>query len=232
MVSGPAPAQRVIEPHQRAAEQRRVGLVQRRDAGDLVDQPQLQMVLQIFADARLVEHGAQCRAPTAASPGPTPDSSSICGEPIAPADRITSPRQRASFVSPFCRKRTPAARLPSNSIRSTRHPVSSRRLARPNTGLRKPRADDQRRPHLLVDVKIAAALVVAGVEIVGFRNAGLRRRFAERVEDVPAQRADARPAIRRRCRDARCRRENDPSCLRNSGITSSQPQPVRPSWRQ
>ena len=42
--------------------------------------------------------------------GPTPDSLRICTEPIEPAARITSPRQRADLLSPLCRQRTPAAR--------------------------------------------------------------------------------------------------------------------------
>src|SRR5947208_1312134 len=50
-----AAEQRVFEPHADAAQQRAVGLVERLDAVHLVDQPQLQMVLQILADARLVE---------------------------------------------------------------------------------------------------------------------------------------------------------------------------------
>ena len=51
----PAPAERIIEAHQRAAEDRAVIFVERADAGDFVDQPQLQMVLQIFPDARPVD---------------------------------------------------------------------------------------------------------------------------------------------------------------------------------
>ncbi len=39
----------------------------------------------------------------------------------------------------------------------------------------------------LVHVEVAAALVVAAVEVVGLRDARLRRRLAEGVEDVPAQ---------------------------------------------
>src|SRR6267378_2132632 len=79
---------------------------------------------------------------------PTPESLRIWTEPIEPAARITSPRARADRLAPFCRQRTPAARVPSNTIFSTRHWVSSRRLARPSTGLRKPRAADQRRVRL------------------------------------------------------------------------------------
>src|SRR6202008_342962 len=39
---------------------------------------------------------------------------------------------------------------------------------------------------LLVDLEIAAALIVAAVEVVGLGDAGLRRRLLEGVEDGPA----------------------------------------------
>ena len=102
-----AAAQRIVEQHPGAAEQRCVHLVQRLDAGDLVDHPQLQMVLQIFADAGLVEHdrNAVLRKLRA---GPTPESSSdLRSSRSSRPTRITSPRQRAILRSPFCRKRTP-----------------------------------------------------------------------------------------------------------------------------
>ncbi len=51
-----AAAEGIIEPHQAAPEQIVVGLVQRADAKNLVDRALLQMVLQVAADARLVEH--------------------------------------------------------------------------------------------------------------------------------------------------------------------------------
>src|SRR2546429_22346 len=44
------------------------------------------------------------------SPPPTPESLRSWIEPIEPAARITSPRQRADRATPFCRQRTPAAR--------------------------------------------------------------------------------------------------------------------------
>src|SRR6266404_4877337 len=74
---------------------------------------------------------------------PTPESFKICTEPIAPAARMTSPRARADLIAPFCRQRAATARVPSNSIRSTRQLSSRRRLARLSTGLRKARAADR-----------------------------------------------------------------------------------------
>ena len=56
------------------------------------------MVVQIAAEARLVEHdgNAELRKLRA---GPTPDSIMICGEPSEPAAMTTSPRQRAERSS-------------------------------------------------------------------------------------------------------------------------------------
>ena len=53
---GSAPEQRIFGQHAARAERRMVALVERLDAVDLVDQPQLQMILQIGADAGPVEH--------------------------------------------------------------------------------------------------------------------------------------------------------------------------------
>ena len=88
----------------------------------------------------------RCRAATASRHGPMPDRCSTCVDPIDPAHRMTSPLVRASTTSPPCMKRTPTARPFSTISRSTSTFFSSRRLPRFSTGLRKPRAEDQRRP--------------------------------------------------------------------------------------
>src|SRR5207248_4480497 len=46
----------VVEPHQAAPDQRVVDLIQRANAGNLVDRTLLQMILQIAPDAVAVEH--------------------------------------------------------------------------------------------------------------------------------------------------------------------------------
>ena len=181
-----APSQRVIDPHQRAIDQRLVGLVQRGDAGDLVDQPQLQMVLQILADAGLVQHGRNAA--------------------LGEMRRRTYARQAAAIAASRSRRPPESPRRGSARTGSRRSGESARRRALaieldllgeasgldPQIGAAHHRLEKaaRRRPapsHLLVDVKIAATFVVAGIEIVGFRNAGLRRRFPERIGDVPAQ---------------------------------------------
>ena len=56
------PAQRIVEPHTGAADQRMIGFVERLDAGHLVDQPELQVILQVLADAGLIEDHRQPEA--------------------------------------------------------------------------------------------------------------------------------------------------------------------------
>src|ERR1700674_2483786 len=53
------------------------------------------------------------------SGSPTPDSCRMCGEPIAPADRITSRAASARSTAPPRENSTPTARLPSNRTRAT-----------------------------------------------------------------------------------------------------------------
>ena len=146
MVSGPVRRKSVFEAHGGPLPEPGIVGVERPDAADLVDRPELQVVLQVLADAGKVRGPPGCRAPASRSASPTPDSSRIFGEPTAPAARITSPAARARWRSPPRRNRTPVARPPSKTARSTSTPVSSRRLGRFSTGLRKPRAALQRRP--------------------------------------------------------------------------------------
>ncbi len=88
-------------------------------------------------------------------PSPMPDSCRICGEPTAPADSSTSPRQRTcTGASVPTRSSTPRATslsfepagASSSSSRVTCAPVSSCRFARFSAGRRKPLAAFQRTP--------------------------------------------------------------------------------------
>ena len=165
--------------------------------------------------------------------GPMPESWSSCGEPIAPAARIISPRAAACDASPS-RRKLDARRAPAveHGSASTCAPVITVRFGRCSAGRRNALAALQRTPRCWLTSKNAAALVVAAVEVVGRRDAGLGRRLAERVEDVPAQPLLARPATRRRRRAGRSRRREWSSMRLKNGSTSSQPQPALPSWRQ
>jgi hypothetical protein len=75
-----------------------------------------------------------------------PEHCRICGEPMAPAERITSARAVAWRVWPPWTNSTPVARLPSNNTRVVCARVSTFRFGRLRAGLRKPLAVLQRRP--------------------------------------------------------------------------------------
>src|SRR5262249_16667285 len=51
-----------VEPHARAADERAIGLVEGLGAHDLVDEPKLEMILQVVADAGLVAHDRNAEA--------------------------------------------------------------------------------------------------------------------------------------------------------------------------
>ena len=152
---------------------------------DLVDQPQLQMILQVLADARLVEH--ERNAELGKLRGRTDAGQQ---QRLRRADRA----RRQDHLAAAARDSLLAVLPPAHAggalaveleafdqaaglepqILPVQHRLEEAARRRPAP------------PALLVDVEIAAALVVAGVEIVGFRDAGLLRGLAERVEDVPA----------------------------------------------
>ncbi len=77
---------------------------------------------------------------------PMPDSSSVCGELIAPPLRITSRRARAVATRPPFMYSTPTARRPSNTMRVTSARVLTSTLPRCCAGRRCARAALQRQP--------------------------------------------------------------------------------------
>src|SRR5262245_64678591 len=58
----PAAKERVVEAHACAADERTIGLVEGLGARDLVDEPKLEVILQVVADASLVEHDRNAEA--------------------------------------------------------------------------------------------------------------------------------------------------------------------------
>ncbi len=86
------------------------------------------------------------------SAGPMPDSIRICGDEIAPPERITSLPARTDFSWPSCSYSTPTARLPSNSTRVIRQPDRRVRFGRFSAGSRKVREVAARRPRLVTVV--------------------------------------------------------------------------------
>ena len=80
------------------------------------------------------------------SPGPTPESSSSCGEATDPLENTTSPWTATCLGTPFSVNSKPRARLPSKVRRSAWAWVRTVRLGRLMAGFRKARAALQRTP--------------------------------------------------------------------------------------
>ena len=98
----PGLEQQVLQSHRRLAEQELARWFSVTTLLHLVDHAHLQMVVQVLADARQVVHrpAMPCSLQQSA-PGPMPESCRICGEPIAPAARITSRRASTNCLSPW-----------------------------------------------------------------------------------------------------------------------------------
>src|SRR4029453_14420985 len=58
----PAAKERVVEPHARAPDERAIGLVEGLGARDLVDEPKLEVILQVVAAAGPVEQDGKAAA--------------------------------------------------------------------------------------------------------------------------------------------------------------------------
>ena len=228
---GTAAAERVIEAHQAAPQQRIIGLVEGADARDLVDRALLQMVLQIAPDARPVEHGFD------------PERRQPVGRPDAGAVQHLDRSDRAGAQDHFAL----GARLDHLAALDEAHAdgaavlddqaVDQHVRFQPQIGAVQHRLQKAARrrpasPALLVDVEIADALIVAGVEIrrcAGYPSPRRRRRPRR---GSPRTAAAPRSASRRRCRGARSRPENDPPAGGTRAARRPSPSPSRPSWRQ
>ena len=81
----------------------------------------------------------------------------------------------------------PVTRLPSKISLSILAWVIRRRLGRLQGGLEKAPRRRPAQPALLVHMEIADAFIVAGVEIRSLRNPHLHRRFANGIQNIPAQ---------------------------------------------
>ena len=207
MVSGPRAEQRVFGRPWRPCPSRlpaRWFSVTR--ALDLVDQAQLQMVLQVAADARQLV--ARRRCPSRCSSVARPDAGEL--QELRRADGAGGQHDlaaRGRGVRPVAaggtRRRRSAGRR--TAACSACAPVSTVRFGRPRAGRRKALARGPADAAPLVDLEIAAALVVAAVEVVGLAGCRTARRRRGTRPGSPSAAAAPRRAIRRRRRGTRRR---------------------------
>ena len=182
----PAPAKGVVGRHQRLAVQAPRHAVERRQSVYAEDHAQLQMILQVPADGREVLR----------------DGDSVGGQRLGVADprklqqmrRVHRPggqdhlpsgrdAPHDAFVldldagdAPAIDEETAHMRLrPQRQVRSRQGGLQEGARRRPAP------------PAMLVDLEIAAAFIVAAVEIVGGRDALLGRGAAEDLEHLPGQ---------------------------------------------
>ena len=119
------------------------------------------------------------------APGPMPESCNSCGEPMAPLARITSCRADTIGVLAahprFDADRPAPVQAQAGRLSLGDHGQVGPVLNRAQEGLRGVPAHAA----FLVDVEVAAALVVAAIEIPGLGDAGLGRGLLKGVEDLP-----------------------------------------------
>ena len=121
------------------------------------------------------------------SPGPMPLSCRSCGEPMAPAARMTSRCARDGAGDAGAAQRD-AGRAPPVE----KHPLGLRLRHHGQIAAGAHRAQERGRAAdapaaALVDLEVADALVGAAIEVGGFRDAGLFRGVTDRIEQIPAQ---------------------------------------------
>ena len=166
----------------------------------------LEVVLQVLADAGQVVHDVDARAPRARSALPTPESWSSCGELIAPPQRITSPASIRS--GPVASRHLDADRARAVEEDPVHERAAAHLEVRPLHHRVEVRAGRAEAP-AAVDVAVEGreALLPVPVDVVGERVARLLHRLEERLEQrvrrraaLEHERAVAAPVRRRRRR--------------------------------
>ena len=191
MVSGPRPEEQVLESHRGLAEQAVGALVQRPGIPDLVHEPDLQMVVEVLADARQrvddrdavrlqQRRRARCRRAAGAAASRWRRQR---GRPRAAPSRKRSRRPRVGSRRRSARG-PPAPR--STATRCACASVSTVRFGRCSTGRRKARTMLHAHAAALVHLEVGVAEVVAAVELGDLGDAALRGGLAPGVEDLPA----------------------------------------------
>ena len=192
----PPPEECVLQAHLGLADQRVVGLVERWYARDPKDRSLLKMVLQIstYPVESMNDVDAAVAQPIGRSDaGPLKN--------LHRPDRAGSEQQFAPGVGPKVAIAQPVAQA-AHALAFELEPVDGRFRDHAQVPPRQDRLEITscgRPPEtpFLVDVEVAHAFVVSGVEVVGPRYAHLRGRFADEVEDLPgdAGRLDTPPTL-------------------------------------
>src|SRR6266516_2157625 len=197
-VNSPSCEGAMVDAHACAADQGAIGLVERLGARDLIDEPQLQVILQVLAHARLIEHDGNAEPRELIRAADAGEFEDLHG-----ADRAS----RKDDLAASARGSDRAVLAPAHGDRARALKLDLFDQAvelEPQIGALEHRLEEGARrrpapPALLVDVEDATALVVTGVEIGDALDASLFRRRAEGVEDIPAyaRRLDAQFAADR-----------------------------------
>ena len=180
-----APQQRKFGEHARHAESRVIALVERGNAVDFVDHAQLQMILQIGADSRPVEHDGNAELLQLLRRADTGQHHDLRRADRAGGEddfTATARRPRLSALRPAHAGGAPAVEHDTFDQAAGLEPQVGTLEHRLEEGAR-------RRPApaaLLVDVEGTDAFVVAAVEIGDGFDAGLFGGGAKSVEQVPA----------------------------------------------
>src|SRR5512133_2370023 len=182
----PTAAERIVEAHQAAPHQRIIGLVERANTRDLVDRALLQMVLQIAADALAVEHRLD---PKRREPVGRADAGSM--QYLERSNRAGAQDHFAfgaglDDISPFNEAHAGGPPLLDDQA-IDQHVLFETQIGTLQRGLQEAARCRPAASALLVDMEIADALIVAGVEIRNFWNAHLFRGLADGVQDHPGQ---------------------------------------------
>src|SRR5579875_1207707 len=183
---GSAAGQHICQSHRDAAAQSAGLLIQRARVAHLVDKAQLQMILQVLADAgERMHHGdtvllQQRRRPDAGQLEQMRRADRAGGEDKLAADRGVC---QSALMGEFDADDALVRKADAGGLGSG----ENAQIAAVAHRLQKRLCRVPAHAALLVDRKVAAALVVAAIEIVGLGNAQFRRRLAKGVEDLPGK---------------------------------------------
>ena len=182
----PAPEQEILQPHADPPEQAVGALVQGLGVRDLEDQAHLQVVLEVAADAREFVHQRDAEILEQAARADAGELQELGRADGAARQDDLAPRRHIG---------RPALAAELDAECAAPVEADARRLGVGEDGQVRPTHDRAQEGFrcvpahaaLLVDVEVAAALVVAAVEVVGPGDADLGRGRPEGLEDLPAQ---------------------------------------------